>query len=195
MELRVSRTRRSGAERRREILEAALAICLEEGIAALRTEKIARRVGLSPGGIFRHYPSKRAILTALTEGLLSRLEAATPKEGEPLRWLRAFVVNRVRAFQEDPGLRLLFSPEFEHALPRAAKAELKKNLRATWNRLVAAVEEGQRRGEIRGDLAAEELAAAVAALVQAATQPLLAEVIRESDPERVWQTVRDLLTR
>ncbi len=195
MELGVARKRQSGAERRRQILEAAERICLEEGIAALRTEKIARRVGLSPGGIFRHYPSKRAILTALTRALLARLEATTPAEGAPLEWLRAFVVNRVRAFQEDPGLRLLFSPEFEHALPKAAKAELKRSLRATWDRLVAAVEEGQRRGEIRADLAAEELAAAVAALVQAATQPLLAEVIRESDPERVWQTVRDLLAR
>ena len=195
MELRVARRRQSGAERRRQILEAAERICLEEGIAALRTEKIARRVGLSPGGIFRHYPSKRAILTALTRALLSRLAATTPAEGAPLAWLRGFVVSRVRAFQTDPGLRLLFSPEFEHALPKAAKAELKEHLRATWDRLVAVIEEGQRQGEIRGDLAAEELAAAVAALVQAATLPLLAEVILKSDPERVWQTVRDLLTR
>ena len=194
MELRITRKRRSGAERRREILEAALAICLEEGIVALRTEKIARRVGLSPGGIFRHYPSKRAILTALTRELLSRLDAATPKEGPPLAWLKAFVVNRVQAFQSEPGLRLLFSPEFEKALPKGARGELKKSFRATWDRLVAVVREGQRQGAIRSDLAAEVLAAAVASLVQAATQPLLAEVIRESDPERVWETVRELLT-
>ncbi len=194
MELVARRKRRSSAERKREILEAALAICLDEGIAALRTEKIARRVGLSPGGIFRHYPSKRAILTALVQELVSRLEAVTPKEGDPIAWLRAFVVGRVRAYQGDPALRLLFSPEFEKALPEEAKAELKSALRRTWKRLLGAVQEGQHRGDIRRDLAAEELAAAIAALVQAATLPLLAEVIRESDPERVWKTVWDLLT-
>ncbi len=198
MELRLStRKRRSGTERREEILRAALEICLEEGIAALRTEKIARKVGLSPGGIFRHFPSKKAILSELTRTLVRRLEAANPDfppEERPLDWLEAFVSRRVRAFRKDPGLRLLFSPEFEKALPQGAKKELRGYFARSWDELLAAVRTAQAMGEVRQDLAPEELAAVVAALVQMTSQPAVTRVLKEeSDPRWIWHTVADLL--
>ena len=198
MELRLStRKRRSGAERRQEILGAALEICLDDGIAALRTEKIARKVGLSPGGIFRHFPSKKAILSELTRSLIARLEAANPEfppEERPLDWLETFVARRVRAFRKDPGLRLLFSPEFEKALPPAVKKELRAFFARSWDELLSAIRAAQALGAVRRDLAPEELAAVVAALVQMTSQPAVTRVLKEeSDPRWIWHTVADLL--
>jgi len=198
MELRLAtRKRRPGALRREEIVRAALEICLEEGIAALRTEKIARKVGLSPGGIFRHFPSKKAILSELTRSLIERLEAANPEfppKEQPLDWLEAFVDRRVRAFRKDPGLRLLFSPEFEKALPSAAKKELRTYFTRSWDQLLSAVRSAQDQGAVRQDLAPEELAAVVTALVQMTSQPSVTRVLREeSDPRWIWHTVADLL--
>ncbi len=197
MQLRLASSKRMrGEERRRQILDAALDILLEEGVAALRTEKIARRVGLSPGGIFRHYPSKKAILMALTRDLMAQLEAALPDfsaEEAPTEWLRAFVESRVRTLREVPGVRLLFAPEFEKLLPERAKAELRQSLKATWKALLETLVAGQAKGEIRADVPAEELAAAIAALIQAQNTLALAHLEEGEGAGWVWRTVRDLV--
>ncbi len=189
--------RRKGAERREEILNAALEVCLEEGVAALRTEKIARRVGLSSGGIFRHFSSKKVILSALAERLCARLEAtlpAFPAEEDPLSWLHQFVEARSRALLQDAGLGLLFSREFEKALPQEAKRALRSQFSKTWEALLGAVRAAQSQGIARQDLEAEELAMAITALVQCVLWPALTRDYNH-DPEKVWRAALDLLTR
>ncbi len=198
MQLRLASSKRMrGEERRRQILDAALSILLDEGIAALRTEKIARKVGLSPGGIFRHYPSKKAILTALAQDLMTHLEATLPAfsaEEAPLDWVEAFVRSRVRTLREAPGVRLLFAPEFEKILPEHTKHELRASLKATWQALLQALIAGQAKGEIRADVPAEELAAAIAALIQAQNTLALAHLEKEGEgADWVWRTIRDLV--
>lgn len=65
-------TRKPGHRRRpearpEEILEAALAVFVEQGFAAARVEDIARRAGLSKGALYLYFPAKEAMLNALVE--------------------------------------------------------------------------------------------------------------------------------
>ncbi|WP_339742663.1 TetR/AcrR family transcriptional regulator [uncultured Maricaulis sp.] len=67
--------RRRPEARPEEILEAALAVFVEQGFATARVEDIARRAGLSKGALYLYFPSKEAMLNALVEqsaGALAR---------------------------------------------------------------------------------------------------------------------------
>jgi len=73
------RQRRKQA-RPQELLEAALALFVEKGYAATRTEEVARRAGVSKGTLYLYYPSKEELFKAVVRQSLSSLIA----EGEIL---------------------------------------------------------------------------------------------------------------
>jgi AcrR family transcriptional regulator len=76
----------ASADRRKAILDAALACFLERGIAATTTEEIRDRSGASIGSIYHHFGDKEGIAGALyleglrsyQEGFLSRQKKARP---------------------------------------------------------------------------------------------------------------------
>jgi AcrR family transcriptional regulator len=84
-----ARQYKSGEERRREIVEATLAILAEEGMHAWTTSALAGRVGVSEATLFKHFDSKDEILSAAlrrqAEELRGRIDAYEP-EGPP--WQR-----------------------------------------------------------------------------------------------------------
>lgn len=76
--------RRTQTERRATtraaLLGAALDQLVEGGLAAFTTTEVCRRAGVSQGALFKHFPTKSALLAAVTEhlfdGLRSDFEAA-----------------------------------------------------------------------------------------------------------------------
>ncbi len=63
-----------------ELLEAALALFVEKGFAATRTEEVARRAGVSKGTLYLYYPSKEELLKAVIAHYLSARIAETAEE-------------------------------------------------------------------------------------------------------------------
>jgi len=188
-------TRLPTSERRKQIVQAGLELCRKAGISSLRTEKIARKIGVTPGALFRHFPSKAAILQAMAGELLERLERATPPDDlPPWEWIEAFVTGRVRILKEDPEVRLLFSDGFLVALPEEAQDDVHRAFLRAWERLNERIRTAQAQGRVRADLEAHELAAAVVGLVQAVLHPPLADLPDWNTPEAVWATTQDLLT-
>ena len=57
--------RRRKAARPHELLAAALALFIEKGFAATRTEEIAERAGVSKGTLYLYFDSKESLLTGL----------------------------------------------------------------------------------------------------------------------------------
>ncbi len=182
------------SERRKQIVKAGLELCRAAGIASLRTEKIARKIGVTPGALFRHYPTKSAILHDMSRSLLARLRDSVPADSsDPREWIEEFVRGRVRLLREDEEVRLLFSDGFIAALPEEAQAEVHDAFKKSWVTLNEKVRQIQSAGEARADLATHELAAAVVGLIQAVLHPPLADLPEWSSPETVWATARDLL--
>lgn len=60
--------RRRAEARPDEVLDAALDLFIEKGFAATRVEDIAKRAGISKGGVYLYFPSKEQIL----EGIVRR---------------------------------------------------------------------------------------------------------------------------
>lgn len=67
-QLRGPKFRRRAGARPDEVLDAALALFVENGFAQTRVEDIARRAGISKGAVYLYFPSKEA----LVEGLVQR---------------------------------------------------------------------------------------------------------------------------
>ena len=63
------RRRRKDA-RPAELLEAALALFVEKGFAATRSEEVARAAGVSKGTLYLYFPSKEELLTAVIQHFL-----------------------------------------------------------------------------------------------------------------------------
>ncbi len=71
------------ASRRRDILEAALALAQDRGPAGLTTIALARRLGFTEAALYRYFDGKNAILTGLLYHLAEELFAAMGSELAP----------------------------------------------------------------------------------------------------------------
>ena len=79
---------------RQALLEAALELAQRHGPDRVSVREAARHVGVSPGAPFRHFPSRRALMTALAEEAGERLRIEVRKSmggrrASPLQRLRS----------------------------------------------------------------------------------------------------------
>lgn len=68
------RRKKQPAVVRRQLLDITAFQLVNGGNKALTLESVARAAGISKGGLFHHFPSKRELLEALFDDLLERLE-------------------------------------------------------------------------------------------------------------------------
>jgi AcrR family transcriptional regulator len=88
------RWRRRPSERPTEILQAALDVFAEKGLAGARVEDIAARAGVSKGTVYLYFPAKEELFREALRDKVARtiegLSSATPP-GEPVQRLLRFV--------------------------------------------------------------------------------------------------------
>ncbi|MFA5121695.1 TetR/AcrR family transcriptional regulator [Zavarzinia sp.] len=60
---------------RRQLLDVAAELALEVGVGGLRLDAVARRAGVSKGGLLHHFPSRQALLEALCGAYLAEIGA------------------------------------------------------------------------------------------------------------------------
>lgn len=106
-----ARRRLPSEERTSQILDAALLEFAARGFAATRIDDIARRGGLSKGGVYAHFDSKEAIFQALLERALRWIdwdELPQPGAGGPdVRALAEWIVERLHAALLNPEAVIL----------------------------------------------------------------------------------------
>lgn len=94
-----------------EILRAAVTLFNERGYQATNMADIGAAVGITGPGIYRHFPSKQAILeTALVdagERLMAQVQAIVRAGDPPPRTLERLVENYLDAVLEAPALSVL----------------------------------------------------------------------------------------
>lgn len=100
-------------ERRAATVEAVVQLAAEQNPSDITTAAIAQRMGLTQGALFRHFPSKEAILQAVmswvADRLFARIERASRAGGSPLAALEAVFFAHVEFVAEHPGVpRMMF---------------------------------------------------------------------------------------
>lgn len=111
-----ARVRKSADERKLEIVEAALRLAGEIGPDRITTEALAREVGLSQPGIFRHFPSKGDIWKAVAQHIGRQLQARAAlsqnSDDPPIDQLRSLVAGHLAFISQTPAIpAILFSRE------------------------------------------------------------------------------------
>jgi TetR/AcrR family transcriptional regulator len=150
--------RLSAAERRQSILDAALAVLAKEGYAGMTTARVARAVGVTEPILYRHFPSKRAILRTLLKEIITRMMTAFQElieaEADPVAALR-------RICRGYPELSRRYQREFRiinQALMEANDPKTRRMLvdhyHAYRDFLQGLIEQGQRTGVLRRDIPA-----------------------------------------
>ena len=85
------RWRRLPEERPKQILDAALAVFAEHGLAAARLDDIAKRAGLSKGTIYLYFPNKeelfREVVRTSVVAYIARAEEVFEMERDPVQAL------------------------------------------------------------------------------------------------------------
>jgi len=145
--------------RREQIAEAALALVASQGLRRLSIAAVARRVGLVPSGIYRHFKSKDEMLAAaldlLEKRLLDNVRAARQKTADPLEQLEGILKRHVRLIREGRAIpRIVFSDDVHSGHPQR-KQRAQRILERYLEQIGECVREGQRQGRIRPDLSPE----------------------------------------
>ncbi|WP_269756662.1 TetR/AcrR family transcriptional regulator [Amycolatopsis aidingensis] len=168
---------RSDARRNRErLLDAARALFNEVGVEQASMNDVARRAGVGPGTLWRHFPNRDALVAAVVgdslDGLVrlaDELLGSLPPGEALARWTAALVghITRYR------GLATMVM----HA---AAEGDgpLGTHCREAERSAAEMVERARQAGQVRNDLAVAELirlATAVAVAGEPATGPIPAE--------------------
>lgn len=110
------RSHKPRAQRREELIAAALEIIAEHGVDGLTTQDLARRVGLVPSALYRHFSDMAALLDAVVEAIFDRLGGlvaqAQAETDSGLDCLQALFCAHLAMIRQHPGIpMLIFSRE------------------------------------------------------------------------------------
>lgn len=163
----VTPRQRHRAQTRAEILDAALAVMTEEGVAALNLSEVAKRVGLRQPSLYQYFESRTAVYDALFErGMQTHLDIVTGAlAGAPNGWAAVSAAMKATlAFAiERPALaQLLFTRAVPGFVPssRAYAPSL-----AVYDKVSQAVTVAIKRGQLHPTAASERGVALLFSLV------------------------------
>jgi len=158
----VARSPRSDATRNRAVLlEAATAVFDELGADA-SLEEVARRAKVGIGTLYRHFPTRQALLVAASEDRLLALAAATrASRGSTLHRFTRYVERVVEHTNHCQGLAAAYGVIIQGDTPGCQEAT------AQGEQLL---ELAQREGEIRKDVTFDEVLVLATGLAIAVAQ-------------------------
>ena len=100
--------RKSAEDRKTEIIAAVLDLADRIGPDRLTTNDVAQEVGVTQAAIFRHFPTKAELWTAVGDAIADRLEAAwkqaVDSNESPQSRLRALIAAQLQQIGETPAL-------------------------------------------------------------------------------------------
>ena len=147
------RWRRLPEERPRQILEAALDVFGERGLAGARLDDIARRAGVSKGTIYLYFPNKEELFREVVRAIVIdrlRQAAAEAGEGDPVDELKRYVRtywNFARSAEFQTILKLVTSEL--HNFPDLAEFYGREVVRPANELAAGMIRRGIERGDFR----------------------------------------------
>lgn len=143
-------------ERRAVTIEAVIELASEQNPSEITTTAIAKHMGVTQGALFKHFPTKNAILQAVmewvAERLLSRVDKAAGSASSPLDALEAIFMAHVEFVAEHPGVPRMLFGELQRAEKTAPKRMAQTLIRRYSERLYRIIEEGKASGELSSTL-------------------------------------------
>ena len=172
-------------ERRSVTVETVLALAAEQNPSEITTAAIAGRMQLTQGALFRHFPTKEALWTAVmewvAERLMQRIERAVADAPGPLAALRSMFLAHAGFVVEHPGVPRMMFGELQRAEASAPKRMAQTLIRRYGERVRALLAAGQAAGEVAADI---DLDAATTLFI-GTIQGLVMQSLLAGEPERI----------
>lgn len=153
--------RMMGDARRDQIAQAVMELAAADGAASVSVGAVARRIGVAPSALYRHFPSKDAMVSAtlarMAERMVANLERARADSAGPLEALERLLQLQVDTIRASRGLPFVLLGEGLGGTP-AHRAQFLAALQRFRGRVAGLIREAQAAGAVRRDLPAANLA-------------------------------------
>ncbi len=147
--------------RQKQIIEAALAIIHQHGLAKLTIKELAKRVNISEQAIYRHFENKLAILKALlltfNQALHQQL-ASIPVSDDPIAEIRALIREHLNFFARHPEMAALVYPEEVFQTEPVISSQVQETIEKRIQTITEIIEQAQAKEKIKKEPKAESLA-------------------------------------
>ena len=172
-------------ERKAVIVAAVVQLAAEQNPGEITTAAIARKINLTQGALFRHFPTKDAIWQAVmvwvTDRLLARIDRAAEGIDSPLEAMQAMFMSHVEFVIEHPGVPRMMFGELQRANFTPAKRMAQTLIQRYSERLISRIEQGK----IATEIAAEIDTQAAATLFIGTIQGLIVQSMLSGDIQRI----------
>lgn len=143
-------------ERRAATVEVVVELAAEQNPSDITTTAIAQRMGLTQGALFRHFPTKDAILESVmdwvAERLLARVDKAAASAASPMAALEAIFMAHIDFVAEHPGVPRMLFGELQRPGDTLPKKMVQTLIRRYSERLQHLLEAGKQQGELPAQL-------------------------------------------
>ncbi len=163
-------TRKPADSRKAEIVAATLRLADELGPDRLTTLAVAKAVGLTQPGIFRHFPTKQDLWLAVAADISGRMAAAwdgvLASVTAPEDRLMALMQVQLRQIMVSPAIPAILHSRELHIENAALRAEFIGLMTRFQTLLVSVIEDGRKQGVFRHDLAPQDAVILLISLIQ-----------------------------
>ncbi len=148
--------------RQEQIKKAVLDIIADEGLQNISTRNLAKRIGLSEGAIFRHFPTKRDIIKGIMDDvandLIGSLRNIVLKPEKAEDKLFKYLCQNVKYLKENRGITMLLFSEAAHLGDKELKEKLNHILYEQKQFIIKMVKDGIKEGVWDKSVNAEDVA-------------------------------------
>jgi AcrR family transcriptional regulator len=197
-----TRGRRSTEVRRTQIADAARALTVRYGSEHITVRRIAKETGVSEGALYRHFKSKRDILSFIVERIEEDWMADMARDSAPgltpLEILNRSLRNHVSAIEQRRGVSFQVVAEIISLGDRTLNRKASEALNRYTARIRDLLAEGIETGEVRNDIDPDHAASLIAAAIQGTVNRWAlgnCSYNLEEEYESLWRTLRDMVIR
>jgi TetR/AcrR family fatty acid metabolism transcriptional regulator len=148
-------------ERKGEIIQASLRLIEKRGIQNLTTKNIAKEVGITEPGIYRHFKKKQDILAAILAMFRSAVQksfdSVKDTEDPPLDTIGDMYADSLRRFQKNPAITAVIFSEEIFQNNTALSREVYSIMETTRDGIQRLLRGCRKRGEIQVDVPDKQL--------------------------------------
>ena len=148
--------------RQEQIKKAVLDIIADEGLQNISTRNLAKRIGLTEGAIFRHFPTKRDIIKGIMDDvandLIGSLRNIVLKPEIAEDKLFKYLCQNVKYLKENRGITMLLFSEAAHLGDKELKEKLSQILYEQKQLIIKMVKDGISEGVWNKSVTAEDIA-------------------------------------
>jgi AcrR family transcriptional regulator len=148
--------RKSTAVRKQQIIDAARKLIIRKGSEHLTVRGMAKEVGLTEAAIYRHFKSKREILSFLMNHIMNTMlhdvERTTSENASSLDALDLTLKHHMSDIEQRKGMSFQIIAEIISLGDKKLNKDVYEKLNLYVDRIEHLLSEGARRGHIRDDI-------------------------------------------